>query len=134
MNPMLLADVTLEALLTPYVNNLPISAGTLSALIHVALLAGFFGLPAGIFIWAERKVSARIQDRLGPTRTGGKFGWLQSLADGVKLVQKEDLVPKSADSLLFRVAPYIVVAASLSAYLVLPFTENWSALGLDVGL
>lgn len=134
MNPMLLADVTLEALLTPYVDGLPISAGTVSALIHVALLAGFFGLPAGIFIWAERKVSARIQDRLGPTRTGGKFGWLQSLADGVKLVQKEDLVPKSADSLLFRIAPYIVVAASLSAYLVLPFTENWSALGLDVGL
>lgn len=134
MNPMLLADVTLEGLLQSYLPSDSISAGTLSALIHVALLAAFFGLPAGIFIWAERKVSARIQDRLGPTRTGGRFGWLQSLADGIKLIQKEDLVPKSADRFLFLIAPYIVVAASLSAYLVLPFTEGWSALGLDVGL
>jgi NADH-quinone oxidoreductase subunit H len=39
-----------------------------------------------VFIWAERKIAGRIQDRLGPTRTGGKFGWLQSLADGIKLL------------------------------------------------
>jgi len=128
---MLLADVMADS---PLTSLLPDYGGVTYALIHVVLLAAFFGLPAGIFIWAERKVSARIQDRLGPTRTGGKFGWLQSLADGMKLIQKEDLCPKDADSLLFRVAPYIVVAASLSAYLVLPFTENWSALGLDVGL
>ncbi len=131
MNPMLIADVMADS---PLTSLLPDFGGITYALIHVALLAAFFGLPAGVFIWAERKVSARIQDRLGPTRTGGKFGWLQSLADGMKLIQKEDLCPKDADSLLFRAAPYIVVAASLSAYLVLPFTENWSALGLDVGL
>ena len=72
----------------------------IAAVIHVALVGAFFGLPAGIFIWAERKVSARIQDRLGPTRVGGRFGWLQSLADGAKLVQKEDLAPKAADRFL----------------------------------
>ena len=61
----------------------------LSAVLILNLMAG----GALVFIWAERKVSARIQDRLGPTRTGGWFGWLQSLADGIKLLAKEDLMP-----------------------------------------
>ncbi|MDA1165029.1 MAG: NADH-quinone oxidoreductase subunit H [Planctomycetota bacterium] len=106
----------------------------IAAIIHVALVGAFFGLPAGIFIWAERKVSARIQDRLGPTRVGGRFGWLQSLADGAKLVQKEDLAPAAADKFLFRIAPYIVVIASFAAFMFLPFTDGWSAVSLDVGL
>ncbi len=106
----------------------------LAAIVHVALLAGFFGLPAFAGIWAERKVSARIQDRLGPTRTGGRFGWLQSLADGIKLLQKEDLWPNAADSMLFRVAPYVVVVSSFAAFLFLPFSDGWVALSLDVGL
>ena len=106
----------------------------LAAVIHVALVAGFFGLPAGIFIWAERKVSGRIQDRLGPTRVGGKFGWLQAIADGGKLIQKEDLVPADADGPLFRVAPYVVVVSSLAALMFLPFADGWIAVSLDIGL
>ncbi len=106
----------------------------LAAVIHVALVAGFFGLPAGIFIWAERKVSGRIQDRLGPTRVGGKFGWLQALADGGKLIQKEDLVPTDADGPLFRLAPYVVVVSSLAALMFLPFSDGWIAVSLDIGL
>lgn len=106
----------------------------IAAVIHVALIGAFFGLPAGIFIWAERKVSARIQDRLGPTRVGGRFGWLQAVADGAKLVQKEDLCPKAADKPLFRVAPYVVVIASFAAFMFLPFTDGWSAVSLDVGM
>lgn len=105
-----------------------------AAVIHTTLLALFFGLPAGVFIWAERKVSGRIQDRLGPTRTGGRFGWLQSLADGVKLIQKEDLAPSAADGFLFRIAPYIVVVASFAAFMFLPFGDGWSAVSTDVGL
>lgn len=116
---------------------IPLSADAayvIAVVTHVALVVGWFGLPAGLFIWAERKISGRIQDRLGPTRTGGKFGWLQSLADGVKLIQKEDLVPKDADGLMFRMAPYIVVVASLAAYLALPFSDGWTAVALDTGL
>lgn len=109
-------------------------ADVVSAIIHVSLLGLFFGLPAFVFIWAERKIAGRIQDRLGPTRVGGRFGWLQSLADGIKLIQKEDLWPHAADSLLFRVAPYLVVVASFAAYLVLPFSDGWAALALDSGL
>tara|TARA_R110002072_G_scaffold146075_1_gene292798 strand:- start:56866 stop:58107 length:1242 start_codon:yes stop_codon:yes gene_type:complete len=106
----------------------------IAAVVHVALVGAFFGLPAAVFIWAERKVSARIQDRLGPTRVGGRFGWLQALADGGKLVQKEDLAPEAADKPLFRVAPYVVVIASFAAFMFLPFTDGWSAVSLDVGM
>lgn len=104
------------------------------AILHTLLIGAVFGLPAGVFIWAERKVSGRIQDRLGPTRTGGRFGWLQSAADGLKLIQKEDLAPAAADKVLFRAAPYVVVVASFLAYMFLPFSDGWSAVGIDVGL
>ncbi|MFV0445571.1 MAG: NADH-quinone oxidoreductase subunit NuoH [Planctomycetaceae bacterium] len=106
----------------------------IAAVVHVILVGAFFGLPAGVFIWAERKVSGRIQDRLGPTRVGGRFGWLQSLADGIKLIQKEDLAPAAADRTLFRMAPYIVVVASFAAFMFLPFADGWVAMALDVGL
>lgn len=110
------------------------AAMLIAALVHVTLVGLFFGLPAGVFIWAERKVSARIQDRLGPTRVGGRFGWLQSLADGIKLIQKEDLAPAAADKMLFRLAPYIVVVASFASFMFVPFSDGWVAMALDVGL
>ena len=105
-----------------------------AATLHVALLGGFLGLPAGLYIWAERKLSARIQDRLGPTRVGGRFGWLQSLADGVKLIQKEDLRPAASDGVLFLIAPYIVVVSAFAAFLFLPFSRDWVAVSLECGL
>ena len=87
-----------------------------------------------IFIWLERKVSGRIQDRLGPTRVGGKFGWLQTLADGIKLIAKEDTWPADADSLLFRIAPYVSFCASFTAYLALPFAADWVGARLNVAV
>lgn len=94
-----------------------IIAGILSA----GALVTFVALSALFFIWLERKVSAWIQDRLGPTRTGGKFGWAQTIADGIKLIAKEDTIPAGADRLLFRMAPYLAFCASFVAFLVLPF-------------
>ena len=141
MSPLLAAETISESLQSGVDLSLftagPFSESTatvVAAIIHVALVGLFFGLPAGAFIWAERKVSARIQDRVGPTRVGGRFGWLQSLADGVKLIQKEDLAPDAADKMLFRLAPYVVVVASFAAFMFLPFSDGWVAVSLDVGL
>ena len=106
----------------------------LAAAIHCVLIIVVIAAGAIFFIWLERKASGRIQDRLGPTRVGGKFGWLQSFADGIKLLTKEDTVPAQADALLFRLAPYISFAASFTAFLALPFSDGWAAQHIDTGI
>ena len=98
-----------------------------------ALLFGFIGLAAFFGTWAERKVSARMQDRAGPTRVG-PFGLLQSLADGVKLIAKEDVAPQGSDKFLFRLAPYLTFCAAFCGFLALPFGANLVAQDLSVGV
>ena len=105
-----------------------------AAIVHAVFLISAFGAAPAVFIWLERKVSGRIQDRLGPTRVGGRYGWAQAIADGGKLVQKEDLVPPAADSMLFRSAPYIVCISAFTAMMLLPFSHGWVAVSADIGL
>ena len=88
---------------------------------------------AAVFIWLERKVSARIQDRLGPTRVGGRFGWLQPPADGIKLLCKEDIIPAAADRPLFRIAPVREFLRHVLRVPRLPFANGWVALELNAG-
>ena len=109
-------------------------AWTTAAVVAAVLILNVIAGGALVFIWAERKIAARIQDRLGPTRTGGKFGWLQSLADGIKLLAKEDLMPEGADGMLFRLAPYVSFCASFCAFLALPFAFDFVGLRLNVGV
>ena len=99
--------------------------GVVGALIWgVVLIAAVFlpivSLVAMFSIWWERKVAGHIQSRLGPNRVG-PIGLLQSLADGVKLILKEDLIPRDADRFLFRLAPYLAFAPVFAAFLALPF-------------
>ena len=102
--------------------------------VHAFVLLNLFGVLPAVFIWVERKGSGRLQDRLGPTRVGGKFGWLQALADGLKLIQKEDLIPDAADRLLFRASLYVPAVSVLTAFAVLPFNARWVAVASDCGL
>lgn len=102
--------------------------------LHVAYILTVVAAGALFFIWLERKVSGRIQDRLGPTRVGGGYGWLQTLADGLKLLTKEDVTPAEADAMLFRLAPYISFTAGFCAYLSLPFSDGWAIVPLNVGV
>lgn len=112
-------------------------AYTIAGLVHIGLILNLVAVGALFFIWLERKISGRIQDRLGPTRTGGKFGWLQTLADGLKLLTKEDLMPAGADPLLFKIAPYVSFCAAISAFIAIPFAGGeypWIAQRLNTGV
>ena len=130
--------------LIPYMY--PWLAYLLVGLVQCGLLLVVVLLVAAVCNWLERKVSARIQDRLGPTRTGGRFGWLQSPADGIKLLTKEDLIPAAADRTLFRLAPYVSFAISLAVYLAIPwaggnaaasdpkYAHDWTCVRLDAAV
>ena len=72
-------------------------------------------------VWAERRIVARMQMRVGPNRVG-KFGLIQALADGVKLALKEDLIPAAADKVVFIIAPIISATAAFMAFAVMPLT------------
>src|SRR5215212_3591221 len=77
--------------------------------------------------YAERKISAFMQARLGPMRVG-PWGLLQPIADAIKLLTKEDLAPDKADAYIFRVAPFISVAAAFIVFAVIPFAPDWGVI------
>jgi NADH-quinone oxidoreductase subunit H len=101
----------------------------------MALLPLVWVVPFALFaVWWERKISAHMQDRLGPMRTGGYHGWAQTIADILKLIQKEDIIPSAADRKLFILAPYLVFAGSYAAYAAIPFSAAYVGSGINIGL
>lgn len=90
-------------------------------------LAALFG------VWWERKVAGRIQMRLGP-QTTGPFGLLQTLADTLKLMLKEDITPVQADVKLFRLAPFIVFVPIAMSLVIIPFASGFAPLDTGVGM
>jgi NADH-quinone oxidoreductase subunit H len=101
--------------------------------VKALLVFGLCVLMTLLAIWAERRVVARMQMRLGPNRTG-KFGLLQSLADGVKLAFKEDLIPKAADKVIFVIAPLISVTVCFLAFAVIPLSGPVTMFGLQTAM
>jgi NADH-quinone oxidoreductase subunit H len=97
------------------------------------VLFNFGAIFGGIFSWLERRVAGRMQSRIGPNRVGAG-GFLQWLADAVKLLFKEDLVPAEADALLFRIAPYFVVTGFALTLVALPFGQSLIMADLGVGI
>jgi NADH-quinone oxidoreductase subunit H len=84
-------------------------------------------------IWLERRLSGKMQARIGPNRVGPQ-GLLQTLADGVKLLGKENLVPEAADRPLFHIAPIVVFVAAFGMYAALPWGPDWTPTTLATGV
>ncbi len=91
-------------------------------------------LCAIVFTWAERKVAGFIQSRYGPMRVGRFHGVLQPVADMVKILGKEDIIPADADKPLFMLAPLVIFIGSLLAWAAIPFAPGFIASDLDLGL
>jgi NADH-quinone oxidoreductase subunit H len=98
----------------------PTDQGLLATFFFMLVVLVILLTTMAMLTWAERKVLARMQNRYGPTRTG-PFGLLQPLADGIKLLAKEDVVPANADRYLFLFAPLITFATAFIAFAVVPF-------------
>lgn len=101
----------------------------------MAILPLVWIIPFALFaVWMERKVAAHMQDRLGPMRVGGWHGWSQTIADILKLIQKEDIIPTSADRKLFNLAPFVVFTGSYAAFAAIPFSAAFVGSEISVGL
>src|SRR5664279_2104858 len=105
----------------------------ISILIGVTLVTLFPLVLVILLIWLERKIAARVQDRIGPNRVG-PFGLLQNVADAVKLIIKEDITPAGADRLIFNAAPIVATFSTTLIWAVVPFSPVHIGADLSIGL
>jgi NADH-quinone oxidoreductase subunit H len=113
-----------------------LSLGAVATILYVALAAVAVGLVAAtpiILVLMERKVSAYFQNRLGPMRVG-PWGLLVTLADGIKLLFKEDIIPPQSDRTLFRLAPYVVFAGCFASVVAIPVYPSAILGNLSIGI
>jgi NADH-quinone oxidoreductase subunit H len=102
--------------------------------LKVVLIAAVVPGVALVFIFAELKISAHMQSRIGPYFAGGRWGWAQPLADGLKFMQKEDLVPADADTPVFKFAPMVVLMSTIAVFVIVPFSPRLIVRDLDLGI
>jgi len=105
----------------------------IDALLRIIFIVALMTINAFALIYLERKILARLQARVGPTRTG-PIGTLQSIADALKLVTKEDVRPITADRWAFELAPYMAFVPVFLIFVPMPFTETWFIRDLNLGL
>jgi len=129
-------DITYDLLL----KLLPAAAGwpswlvtSLVALVPALVCFGFMSLGPVIYVYAERKISGFMQDRLGPNRVG-PYGLLQTIADTIKLLFKEAIYPRGVDRKLFVIAPILVNVGAFMPFLVIPWGKHLQGADLDVGV
>ena len=111
----------------------------MSMLIPCLAVFGFITVYALIVIYAELKVSSFIQDKVGPMGQGvglhaGKWGLLQPVADALKLLLKEDIIPSSADKPLFILAPFMIFIGAFISFIAIPFGDSIIIADLNIGL
>src|SRR3989449_2985384 len=97
------------------------------------IVINFAAISGGIFSWAERRIPARMQSRVGPNRVG-PAGVLQWIADAVKLLFKEDLIPAEADNVLFPAAPYFIMVGFPCVFVALPFSHRLIIADMNIGI
>jgi NADH-quinone oxidoreductase subunit H len=116
------------------VNLFPESLGWLAgSLLAILAILFVFGTLFALLTLAERKILGRVQNRPGPNRTG-PFGLLQPLADGIKMLTKEDVVPREADQLLHFLAPVALLAFAILTFAVIPYGRHLVAVDLDAAV
>jgi NADH-quinone oxidoreductase subunit H len=103
------------------------------ALIYILVVFALVALAVVLMTWLERKILAHMQVRLGPMRVG-PHGLLQPIADALKLLIKEDIMPADADTVVFWVAPFIVVLAAFTVYVVVPFGPAHAITDMNIGV
>jgi NADH:ubiquinone oxidoreductase subunit H len=103
--------------------------------VTVYVLLVFVGLSVAVIAmnWLERKILAHMQVRLGPMRVG-PHGLLQPIADALKLLLKEDIIPAGADKVVFWIAPFIVVLAAFTVFVVVPFGPTHAITDMNIGI
>jgi NADH-quinone oxidoreductase subunit H len=116
-------------LLADLFSNFWVSLG--GKLLLVAMMIPLVGMVIG---FAEMKLSAKMQYRVGPYFAGGRWGWAQLIADGVKFFQKEDIIPDDADRPVFKFAPILVLIGTVALLVVIPFGPSLIFRDLDVGI
>ena len=103
-------------------------------ILSVVALSTFCLLIVIFLIWLERKLIARMQDRIGPNRVGGRYGLLQTVADVLKLLSKEVINPAGVDWVPFNLAPLLTVIAALLVWAVIPFAPGVIGVDLNIGV
>ena len=127
-------NVVIPRLPEAVASHFPVEIGTVLVMFACAgVFVGVVPLLPLVLVLAERKVSARFQNRTGPMRVG-PWGILQTLADGVKLIFKEDFIPPQGDKLLFLLAPYIIFACSFAVFAAIPFSEGILVSDFNIGI
>jgi len=111
----------------------PLIIYTAAILLGCAVVFGYISVVAMIMIYAERKVAGHMQSRYGPMRVG-PHGILQSIADSIKLLMKEDTIPDNANRFLFKLAPLLVFAGAFVPFAVLPFSEHLVISRMNIGI